>query len=271
MVVGGGATDVGDGDDDFLTVPPTHSRPGTRVAGFLQGACSVNDLPGAFAEYVVVPWDLVWIVPDGMGLEQAATVSLCGLTAAQGLFYRLGIPAPWEEEEEDQQALEKEKPPKKLNVFIYGASTSVGLYAAQLVRLAAQKHGVTLRLLGAASRGRHEALEGQPYGYDGLVDYRDEGWEVQVRELCGGGDDGVQYAVDCISEGLSVEKVSRTLGEDGKLAIFRSREGGAWDATNMPAGVDPVYGAVWEGLGVDVQYQGWFIPSLSLSLCHHIL
>ena len=28
---------------------------GKRVAGFLQGACSANDRPGAFAEYLVVP------------------------------------------------------------------------------------------------------------------------------------------------------------------------------------------------------------------------
>src|SRR4051794_22147243 len=35
-------------------------KPGDRVAGFLQGASSVNDRPGAFAEYLVSPWDLVW-------------------------------------------------------------------------------------------------------------------------------------------------------------------------------------------------------------------
>lgn len=32
---------------------------GRRVAGFLQEACSVNDRPGAFAEYLVVPHGLV--------------------------------------------------------------------------------------------------------------------------------------------------------------------------------------------------------------------
>ena len=43
---------------------------GSRVSGFLQGACSVNDRPGAFAEYLTVPWDLVWRVPDSIGKER---------------------------------------------------------------------------------------------------------------------------------------------------------------------------------------------------------
>lgn len=33
--------------------------PGQRVAGFLQGACSRNDRPGAFAEYITCPTDLL--------------------------------------------------------------------------------------------------------------------------------------------------------------------------------------------------------------------
>lgn len=104
-------------------------QPGVRVAGFLQGACSANGLPGAFAEYITVPFDLVWRVPDSMSLAQASTVSLCALTAAQGLFYRLGLPAPWKRYDECEVTLEHENA-GVANVFVYGASTSVGLYAA---------------------------------------------------------------------------------------------------------------------------------------------
>lgn len=68
---------------------------GQRVAGFVQGACSINGRPGAFAEYVVCPADLLWKVPDSMSLEDAATVSLCSLTAAQAIFHRLRLPAPF--------------------------------------------------------------------------------------------------------------------------------------------------------------------------------
>jgi hypothetical protein len=56
----------------------------------------------------------------------------------------------------------------------------------------------------------------------------------------------VDYAVDCASEGLSAERVSRTLAGGGKskLAVLRSREGGAWNGENVPVEVEPVYGAV---------------------------
>lgn len=69
-------------------------KPGDQVAGFLQGACSVNDRPGAFAEFLVCPWDLVWRVGNEVRLAEAAAVSLCGLTAAQALFFRMGLEAP---------------------------------------------------------------------------------------------------------------------------------------------------------------------------------
>lgn len=36
-------------------VPSTNISRRTRVASFLQGACSMNELPGTFAEHLVVP------------------------------------------------------------------------------------------------------------------------------------------------------------------------------------------------------------------------
>lgn len=59
---------------------------GTRVAGFGQGACSINPLPGSFAEYVVIEQNLVWKIAHSMSFAEAASISLCGLTAAQALF-----------------------------------------------------------------------------------------------------------------------------------------------------------------------------------------
>lgn len=109
---------------------------GERVAGFVQGACSVNERPGAFAEFVVCPADLVWRIPAGMAFEQAASVSLCGLTAAQAVFGRLELSLPW--------AIDEQSTPDTIRdeercFLIYGASTSVALYAAQLVRASAAR------------------------------------------------------------------------------------------------------------------------------------
>ena len=235
---------------------------GDRVAGFLQGACSVNDRPGAFAEYVVISWDLVWKVPEKLKLEQAAGVSLVALTAAQGIWYRLGLKAPFSYDEEqvlrEQPVLARNRNldhDGTMDVFIYGASTSVGLLAAQMVRLSAKAAGKNVRLFGAASKVRWDLLRSEPYGYDFLVDYRAKDWPEQIRKFSNGA--GMHVAYDCISEGNSVAMISSTLSVNGKSAIVRSRAGGAWNADDLP--VEPIYGAVWEGLGEEVQYQGFTV------------
>jgi NADPH:quinone reductase-like Zn-dependent oxidoreductase len=234
-----------------------HLKVGDRVAGFLQGACSVNPRPGAFAEYLVIPWDLVWLIPASVSSDSAAGVSLVALTAAQGIWYRLGLPTPFTY---DREAVLKENPAWQqrdvevdtINVLIYSASTSVGLYAAQMARMSAAVAGKKIRLFGTAGKARWEFLRSAPYEYDGLVDYKDGDWERQILELTNRV--GIHYAYDGLSEGDSVARVASTLVGDGKMAIVRSREGGAWKADGLK--IEPVYGAVWEGLGEEVEYQG---------------
>ncbi len=205
---------------------------GQRVAGFLQGACSGNDRPGAFAEYLVIEEDLVWRVPDSVSDEDAATINLCGLTAAQGLYYRLGLPAPFEFNKSlspgAQNTFTEEARGRDVWFFVYGATTSVGMYMAQWVRRSAEVSGRTIKLVGAASKAHFSRLEAEPYRYDALVDYRDTDWISKVKELTGG--TGVDYAYDGISEGMTVQDVSKTLRPGGGMAIVRSREAGAWKA-----------------------------------------
>ncbi|KAH5111037.1 hypothetical protein HBI65_207590 [Parastagonospora nodorum] len=239
-------------------------QPGVRVAGFLQGACSVNDRPGAFAEYLTVPWDLVWRIPASISVDEAAGVSLVALTAAQGIWYRMGLNAPFPY---DHRAVLKEHPEwqqshgrdedvtETLNVFIYSASTSVGLYAAQMARASAKTAGKKIKLFGTASKARWDFLQAEPYFYDHLVEYRDPTWSSQIMGLSDGV--GMHYAYDGLSEGDSVARVALTLAKNGKMAIVRSREGSAWEGDNLP--IEPVYGAVWEGLGEEVQYQGMLV------------
>ncbi|KAM0323657.1 hypothetical protein ACHAQA_008592 [Verticillium albo-atrum] len=232
---------------------------GEKVAGFLQGACSLNERPGAFAEYVVCPAELVWRIPSSITLEDASTVSLCALTAAQVVFYRLGLPAPfgWDGVEAGQNrdgtSSENSRP---ITFFINGASTSAGLYAAQLVKRSAESSGSAIRLIGTASKARFPLLSTEPYAYDALVNYRDSDWVQQVRDLVKG---GIDYAVDFISEGSTVRQISGILRQDGHMAIVRSREGGAWEDGDLP--VEPVYGAVWEGLGTEILYQNLVVPA----------
>ncbi|KAF3940386.1 Zeta-crystallin [Dactylella cylindrospora] len=228
------------------------TKANTRIAGFLQGASSANDRPGAFAEYITAPYDLTWQVPDGMSLEAASTISMCGLTAAQGVFSRLGLPSPFESGPLEDQVVET-----PISAIVYGSSTSLGLYTAQLLRLSAHASGRKLHLIGVASASKHEFLRRAPYSYDFVVDYRDPEWPAKVREATGG--KGVDYALDCISEGETVGKVHSTIGPKGKFAVFRTPKGGKYDVSNLD--VKPIYGAVWEGLGVEIGYNGQIIPA----------
>jgi NADPH:quinone reductase-like Zn-dependent oxidoreductase len=233
---------------------------GDHVSGFLQGACSRNDRPGAFAEYLVIPHDLVWKIPESITLDRASAASLVALTAAQGLWYRLGLPAPFDydraqalRENPDFPKLDDLPAADTLNIFIYGASTSVALYAAQMARLSGRLAGKKIKLFGTASRARWPMLKAEPFSYDYLVDYRDKDWSDQISKLSGG--IGMHYVYDGISEGDSVERATLTLGKDGVgVAIVRHNDYGAWMTTRQLP-VTPIYGAVWEGLGEEVQYH----------------
>jgi NADPH:quinone reductase-like Zn-dependent oxidoreductase len=211
-------------------------------------ASSVNDRPGAFAEYIAVSYDLVWNVPDDLTLEEASTISMCGLTAAQALFGRLGLPSPFS----PGRSVPLGYKDIIINLFIYGSSTSVGLYGAQLARIAARVSGIAIRLIGAAGSSKHQMLRDEPYNYDVVVDYRDEDWVQKVKDATNGS--GVDLALDCISEGQTVYNTHETLAPSAKFAVIRGPVGGKYDPALL--NVKPTYGAVWEGLGVEVGYNG---------------
>jgi NADPH:quinone reductase-like Zn-dependent oxidoreductase len=191
----------------------------------------------------------VWKVPDAVGLDKAAGVNLTSLTAAQAVFYRMGLKAPftWNGASKDKSS----DVDNEITFFIYGASTSVGLYAAQLVRLSAAASGKKIKLIGAASTQRFSMLQAAPYNYDALVDYREDGWLEKVAALAGSA--GVHYAYDCISSDSTAPLVAKTLPNGGSLAIVRSKGNPAW---NLPSNINLAAGAVFETFGVDLQFYG---------------
>jgi NADPH:quinone reductase-like Zn-dependent oxidoreductase len=219
---------------------------GARVAGFLQGACSVNDRPGAFAEYLVCPWDLVWHIND-LSFEEAATISLCALTAAQALYLRLGLPAPF-------APVKRFDSSTSMSLVINGATASVALYAAQL----AHASPTTVDIFGTASPKHFPLLNQKPYNYRHLANYRDADWAPDIVSHRGG---LLDAGFDCISEGTTVLNTAKTLRKGASLAVVRSRQGKAWKTSAAELGLEPQYGAVWEGLGEDVEYVGMSLPA----------
>ena len=57
----------------------------------------------------------------------------------------------------------------------------------------------------------------------------------------------ISLAFDCISEGSTVRNITNILRKNGKVAVVRSKEAGAWDPKGAQETVDIIYGAVWWG------------------------
>ncbi|KAG6864986.1 hypothetical protein C0991_005808 [Blastosporella zonata] len=241
---------------------------GDEVAGFVQGATSVNPRPGGFAEYAILEADLAIRIPADASFEEAATLPLCSLTAAQvslspdlrdntigaeyhtqALFIRLGLHAPFTNPVSPENELVGESPA----ILIYSASTSVGLFAVELARVARTPTGKPYRIFATASEKHHQRLLDR--GVEAVFDYRSPDWPSQVYKASG----GISGALDCISEDESTSKVSQTfLDSGGRIAVIRST---AWFSHGFKDNVSAVYSAVWSGLGHEIFYNGGSIPA----------
>ena len=121
---------------------------GEGVSGWSAGDAVVAFLPmtapGAAAEYVAAPADVLAAAPRTVELADAAALPSAGLTAWQSLFEYAGLKAGQ-------------------SILVNGAGGAVGGYAVQLARQA----GATVTATGSArSTGRIRS-----YGADRIVDY----------------------------------------------------------------------------------------------------
>jgi NADPH:quinone reductase-like Zn-dependent oxidoreductase len=121
---------------------------GEGVSGWSAGDTVVAFLPmtapGAAAEYVAAPADVLAGAPRTVELADAAALPSAGLTAWQSLFEHAGL-------KEGQ------------SILINGAGGAVGGYAVQLARQA----GATV----IATASAHSADRVRSYGADQIIDY----------------------------------------------------------------------------------------------------
>jgi len=220
----------------------TRWKTGDRVAGLLQGATSGNPRPGGFAEYAILEADLAIRVPAGVTLEQAAAFPLCSLTAAQAIFLRLGLNAPFPNPVTIKGP--SSDPPA---VLIYSASTAIGIFAVELLRLARTPSGQRYRIFATASPKHHAKLLAG--GVEAAFDYRSNTWIDNVRKASG----GISAAFDCISLDDSTAQISKTFVDSGgTIAVIRK---GSWKQDGIKQGVEAIYSAVWFGLGHELLYK----------------
>ncbi|GKT90373.1 zinc binding enoyl-reductase [Colletotrichum tofieldiae] len=171
---------------------------GDRVAGVVHGGLYHDR--GAFAEYLKIDADLAWKVPSGVSDEEAATYGVSAVTAVLAINVHLGLPWP-------DQAGQSEKTTtstsEKRVVFIYAGSTSVGLFALQLAKLA----GYTV--VTTASPHSYDLVK--RYGANHVYNYKSENW---VQEVTSNFPD-ITLALDCFSEGGSGPSTGQVLKDKG--------------------------------------------------------
>jgi len=167
---------------------------GDHVAGMVHGGKFTDK--GSFAEYLRVQSDLLWKVPSSgsVGLREAPTYGVGFTTAAQVLYTRLGLPYPPQKADNSEW------------ILIYGGSTSVGLFAIQLAKLAGFK------VITTASPRNFDLVK--QYGADEVVDYHDASSAIEsIKKLTNG---SIAKALDTISEGESFRISLESFAESGK-------------------------------------------------------
>jgi len=225
----------------------TQWKVGDRVTGFLQGATSETPRPGGFAEFAILEQNLTIRIPSGVTFDEAATLPLCSLTAAQALFVRLGLNAPFPNPARIDADL-GESPA----ILIYSASTSIGQLAIHLIKLSRTPSGNPYRIFATASPKNHKSL--LALGVEAVFDYRSPNWPEEVRKASG----GISAAFDCISEDESTAKISQTFAESGGTIALILRA--AYNPEGVRKDVTPLYSAVWWGLGHEIVYHGETLP-----------
>lgn len=163
---------------------------GDKVAGVVHGGQFSDQ--GSYAEYVKPQSDMVWKVPEGTSMSDAATFGIAWVTTCQALVH-------------DQK---KQWPPASTNgewFLVYGASSSVGLFAIQLAKAMGYKV--------IAVCGEHNFDLVKKYGADETVSYKDQAkCGEEVKRISGG---GVAIGLDTISEGDSFKTAIGGYGEKG--------------------------------------------------------
>lgn len=91
----------------------------------------------------------------------------------------------------------------------------------------------------------------KPYGYDVLADHRNSIWIENLKDATHGS--GIDLALEHISEDMAVYNTHETPASSARFTVIRGSVGGQYDPVLLS--VKPTYGAVWEGLSVEVGYN----------------
>ncbi|OGB97486.1 MAG: hypothetical protein A3G35_07655 [candidate division NC10 bacterium RIFCSPLOWO2_12_FULL_66_18] len=151
--------------------------------------------PGTYAEFIVVPAEIVFPKPSPLSFEEAAAVPLASLTAWRAVITRAQV-----------------RPGER--VVVLGIGGGVATFALQIARVA----GATVLVTSSSQAKLARARE---LGADIVINYTSEDWEKIVLERTGGGADVVIDSVGKETWG----KALRALRPGGRLISFGATTG----------------------------------------------
>lgn len=173
-------------------------RIGDRAAGMVHGGLYPDR--GSFAEYLMISGDLAWKVPETIPDEEACTYGVSAVTAMLAINTRLGIPlVPGQPGlgEQDTQ------------ILVYAGSTSAGLAAIQIAKLA------NAQVITTASPHSFDLV--RQYGADDVFDYHSSTAIEEIIQKY----PHIDRAIDCYSEGGSKEFCAKVIHKNrGKVVTL---------------------------------------------------
>lgn len=211
------------------------------------GDCVFGAAQGGFATLVCVTEEALLPVPDGWGFADSAGLMVTAPTSYAALVTRTGVQrGDW--------------------VLVHAAAGGVGLAAVQI----AKAFGATVIATAESARKREVA---RSFGADHAIDYKQAGWEEQVRTLTPN-----KKGVDIVFDPVGLVNASlKCVGWNGRIVVIGFASGTIdsvamnrvllknvslvglhWGlyARQEPQTVDKV----WEGL-FDLIRQGRFRPT----------
>lgn len=165
---------------------------------------------GSYAEYAVGRASTTFHIPSTISFEEAATIPLAGMTAALGLYQRLGLPLPWHPAQE------------RLPLVVYGAASAVGAFAVKLATLS-NIHPIIC--VAGRGMGYVESLIDRSKG-DTVVDYRngDEDIVNKLQAALGSGEK-LCHAFDAVSDKGSYQNLMKVMDlSNGKITLVLARK-----------------------------------------------
>jgi len=149
-----------------------------------------------FQQYTAIDSRLVWKLPPQYTYEDGATIGV-GLVTAGILFY-------------NSFGFELSPMPKVHSgtLLIWGGSTIVGIYAAQLAKL----HGLTVIAIAGNKHAHYLTLLGVDYIIDRFAS--DDEILAQVEKLS---PNGIDYGIDCVSKETAIKVLNMLDSNSYKL------------------------------------------------------